>query len=142
MTPCRSPTLVAKQEPPISGLSRGMSQRLAVARVLLHDPEVLLLDEPASGLDPRARVEMRELLRTLRDLGKTILISSHILHELAELCTSVGILERGKLVFAGSVQSALDAARSGTRLECELDGGMDTALSLLGRSGWGSVGGG
>ena len=69
MTPCRSPTLVAKQLP-ISGLSRGMSQRLAVARVLLHDPEVLLLDEPASGLDPRARVEMRELLRTLRDLGK------------------------------------------------------------------------
>ena len=127
--------LGGKAEAPISGLSRGMSQRLAVARVLLHDPEVLLLDEPASGLDPRARVEMRELLRTLRDLGKTILISSHILHELAELCTSVGILERGKLVFAGSVQSALDAARSGTRLECELDGGMDTALSLLGALG-------
>ncbi|MEC8092430.1 MAG: ABC transporter ATP-binding protein [Planctomycetota bacterium] len=124
--------LGGKAEAPISGLSRGMSQRLAVARVLLHDPEVLLLDEPASGLDPRARVEMRELLRTLRDLGKTILISSHILHELAELCTSVGILERGKLVFAGSVQSALDAARSGTRLECDLDGGMDAALGLLG----------
>jgi len=94
----------------VSALSRGMSQRLSVARVLLHDPKVLLLDEPASGLDPRARIEMRELLKELKRLGKTILISSHILHELAELCNTVGIIERGKLLFSGSVRDAVERA--------------------------------
>ncbi|MEM9295376.1 MAG: ABC transporter ATP-binding protein [Planctomycetota bacterium] len=83
-------------------LSRGMQQRLSVARVLLHDPKVLLMDEPASGLDPRARIEMRELLKELHRMGKTILISSHILLELADLCTTFGILERGELQFVGS----------------------------------------
>ncbi len=85
----------------VEGLSRGMSQRLSIARVLLHDPKILLMDEPAAGLDPRARVEIRELLKELRSLGKTILISSHILNELAELCDSVGILEHGTLCFSG-----------------------------------------
>lgn len=87
----------------VDSLSRGMKQRLSLARVLLHDPELLLLDEPASGLDPRARIEMRELLKALKDMGKTILISSHILHELANLCTRIGIIEAGRLVAEGSL---------------------------------------
>ncbi|MEL7483351.1 MAG: ABC transporter ATP-binding protein [Planctomycetota bacterium] len=97
----------------VNGLSRGMQQRLSIARVLLHDPKVLLMDEPASGLDPRARIEIRELLKELRRMGKTILISSHILHELAELCNQVGIIERGKLLFSGDVAEILRRARVG-----------------------------
>ncbi len=97
----------------VNGLSRGMQQRLSIARVLLHDPRVLLMDEPASGLDPRARIEIRELLKELRRMGKTILISSHILHELAELCNQVGIIERGKLLFSGDVAEILRRARVG-----------------------------
>lgn len=92
-----------KIDAPVDSLSRGMKQRLSLARVLLHDPAVLLLDEPASGLDPRARIEMRELLKALKEMGKTILISSHILHELAQLCTRIGIIEAGKMVTQGSV---------------------------------------
>lgn len=95
--------LTGKIDSAVDVLSRGMKQRLSLARVLLHDPQVLLLDEPASGLDPRARIEMRELLKALRDMKKTILISSHILQELAELCTRIGIMEAGKLVAEGSV---------------------------------------
>jgi len=95
----------------VNSLSRGMQQRLSVARVLLHDPKVLLMDEPASGLDPRARIEMRELLKELKRMGKTIIISSHILHELAELCNVVGIIERGNLLFSGSVRDAMRRAR-------------------------------
>ena len=95
--------LTDKRDAPVDGLSRGMKQRLALARVLLHDPDLLLLDEPASGLDPRARIEVRELLKALKDMGKTILISSHILHELAQLCTSIGIIEAGEMVAVGSL---------------------------------------
>ncbi|MEM8835970.1 MAG: ABC transporter ATP-binding protein [Planctomycetota bacterium] len=95
----------------VNSLSRGMQQRLSIARVLLHDPKVLLLDEPASGLDPRARIEIRELLKELKRMGKTIIISSHILHELAELCNTVGIIERGRMIFSGSVEDALRRAR-------------------------------
>lgn len=84
-------------------LSRGMKQRLGLARALIHDPEVLLLDEPASGLDPRARVELRDILKKLKNLGKTVIISSHILPELAEMCTEVGIMQSGKLLAVGSV---------------------------------------
>src|SRR5437762_8198467 len=91
----------------VNSLSRGMQQRLAVARVLLHDPKVLLMDEPASGLDPRARIEMRELLKELRRMGKTILISSHILTELADFCDSIGIIERGKLLACGKMENIL-----------------------------------
>ena len=93
-----------KAHSPVDGLSRGMKQRLALARVLLHDPKVLLLDEPSSGLDPRARIEMRELLKALREMGKTILISSHILSELSQLCTRIGIIELGKMVAQGSLE--------------------------------------
>lgn len=84
-------------------LSRGMKQRLCLARSLIHDPEVLILDEPASGLDPRARVEMREILKELKTMGKTILISSHILPELADMCDSIGIIDHGRLIAQGSV---------------------------------------
>lgn len=101
-----------KQTAEVDSLSRGMRQRLALARVLIHDPDVLLLDEPASGLDPRARIEIRELLKELRNMGKTILISSHILSELSELCNKVGIIERGKLLFSGSVDEILSKVRS------------------------------
>src|SRR5262249_33504237 len=93
-----------KREAPVTSLSRGMTQRLGLARTLLHDPQVLLLDEPASGLDPRARIEMRELIKRLRKENKTIMLSSHILPELADICNKLGIIERGKLLFNGSVE--------------------------------------
>lgn len=95
--------LTNKIDAQVDTLSRGMKQRLSLARVLLHDPELLLLDEPTSGLDPRARIEVRELLKALTDMGKTILISSHILHELAHLCTRIGIIEAGEMVAQGSL---------------------------------------
>jgi len=96
--------LTDKKSAQVDSLSRGMKQRLGLARVLLHDPDLLLLDEPASGLDPRARIEIRELLKELRNMGKTILISSHILHELAQLCTRIGIIEAGQMIAQGSLQ--------------------------------------
>ncbi len=95
--------LTEKHDAPVDALSRGMKQRLGLARVLLHDPDLLLLDEPASGLDPRARIEMRELLKELQTMGKTIIVSSHILHELAQFCTHIGIVERGQMVANGSL---------------------------------------
>jgi ABC-2 type transport system ATP-binding protein len=103
-----------KRDALVTSLSRGMTQRLGLARVLLHDPQVLLLDEPASGLDPRARIEMKTLLNQLRSMGKTILISSHILPELAEICNKIGIIERGQLLFDGDVQSAIRQVRKNT----------------------------
>ena len=98
---------------PVLALSRGMQQRLGLARVLVHDPQVLLLDEPASGLDPRARIEIRELLKELQRMGKTILVSSHILSELEELCNKIGIIERGTLLYSGSIAETI--ARIGGR---------------------------
>lgn len=92
----------------IQGLSRGMQQRVSLARVLVNDPDLLLLDEPASGLDPRARIELMEILRELRRMGKTIFISSHILSELAELCDSVTIIDRGKTKYSGPMEGLLD----------------------------------
>jgi ABC-2 type transport system ATP-binding protein len=100
-----------KRDALVTSLSRGMTQRLGLARVLLHEPQVLLLDEPASGLDPRARIEMRGLLKELRNMGKTILVSSHILPELADICNKIGIIERGKLLFDGDVASAIKRVR-------------------------------
>lgn len=99
--------LSAKKDSYIEGLSRGMTQRLALARTLIHDPRLLLLDEPASGLDPRARVELRELLKELSRMGKTIIISSHILTELTEMCSHVGIIERGMVLASGKVSDIL-----------------------------------
>ncbi|MGD1000612.1 MAG: ABC transporter ATP-binding protein [Candidatus Brocadiia bacterium] len=95
--------LTGKKDSPVDALSRGMKQRLGLARILIHDPDLLLLDEPASGLDPRARIEMRELLKELQKMGKTIIISSHILHELSQICTRIGIIEAGRLVAEGSL---------------------------------------
>jgi ABC-2 type transport system ATP-binding protein len=100
--------LTQKKSDLVEALSRGMKQRLCLAKTLLHDPALLLLDEPASGLDPRARIEIRELLKELKKMKKTILISSHILPELADFCTSIGIIECGKLVAAGSL-AAIEA---------------------------------
>ena len=96
--------LTEKADAQVDALSRGMKQRLSLSRALLHDPDVLLLDEPASGLDPRARIEIREVLKELRRMGKTILVSSHILHELAQICTRIGIVEAGRLVAEGALE--------------------------------------
>ncbi len=123
--------LVSKRKSDVNGLSRGMQQRLSVARVLLHDPKVLLMDEPSSGLDPRARIEMRELLKELRRMGKTILISSHILFELAELCTAVGVVEQGKLIFSGGISEMMDRAGSGSMVHVVVDERPQEAAALL-----------
>jgi ABC-2 type transport system ATP-binding protein len=101
-----------KKDDYVNGLSKGMKQRLCLAKTLVHDPPVLILDEPASGLDPRARLEMKALLNELKQMGKTILISSHILSELADFCTSIGIIERGKMLAAGSIQEIQQQIRS------------------------------
>lgn len=100
-----------KREALVTSLSRGMTQRLGLARVLLHDPQVLLLDEPASGLDPRARIEIRELLKRLGGRGKTIMVSSHILPELADVCNKVGIIERGELLVDARVEDVMKRVR-------------------------------
>ena len=112
--------LADKRDQYVQTLSRGMQQRLCLAHALVHDPDVLLLDEPASGLDPRARVELRELLRELRSLGKTILISSHILPELEELCTSVAIVDRGQVLAQGRVADIERRLRFGAVLRVRL----------------------
>ncbi len=109
----------------VAGLSRGMQQRLCLAHALVHDPAVLLLDEPASGLDPRARVELRELLRELRSLGKTILVSSHILPELEELCTSVAIIDRGQVLAQGRVADIERRLRVGAVFRVRVLGEQD-----------------
>ena len=108
--------LAYKRDAFVDGLSRGMKQRLSIARVLLHDPKLLLLDEPAGNLDPRARIELRELLKTLRNMGKTIIISSHILPELQDLCNTVGIIERGELLYSGPWTDIVKKAKTGTVL--------------------------
>jgi ABC-2 type transport system ATP-binding protein len=115
--------LSSKRDALVETLSRGMKQRLCLARALVHDPDVLLLDEPASGLDPRARVELRELVRTLQGMGKTIMISSHILLELAEMCTDVAIIQGGRLVIAGDVE----------QVSRRLDGGRQLEIRVLDR---------
>jgi ABC-2 type transport system ATP-binding protein len=105
-------SLEVKRDAMIRGLSRGMKQRLGIARAIIHRPQVMLLDEPASGLDPKARLELRNLLRGLRDQGATILISSHILTELEGFCTSIGIMEKGRMVRSGSIEEVIAAAAS------------------------------
>ena len=115
----------------VQSLSRGMQQRLCLAHALVHDPPVLLLDEPASGLDPRARVELRELLRTLRDMGKTVLVSSHILSELAEVCTEIGIIDSGKMVVSGPVDTVRRQLEGGSRLRLRVVRGQEAAAATL-----------
>ncbi len=118
--------LTHKKDAPVEALSRGMKQRLCLAKTLVHDPKVLLLDEPASGLDPRARIELRELLKELRRMGKTILISSHILTELADFCNSVGIIEQGKLLYAGDIKAITDQLRGARVYEVKVKEGFET----------------
>jgi len=117
--------LTEKRHAMVDSLSRGMTQRLGVARVLLHEPKVLLLDEPASGLDPRARIELREILLTLRQMGKTLMVSSHILAELGEMSTSIGIIEKGRMIFAGSMDEALRRSGIGDRVAVTLEPAAD-----------------
>lgn len=125
--------LTDKQGSLIGALSRGMQQRLGLARVLIHDPQLLLLDEPASGLDPRARIEMMAILQELQRMGKTILISSHILSELQNLCNRVAIIEKGKLIYSGSVTGAADQMKSETILWAQVASGTAAALAILRR---------
>jgi ABC-2 type transport system ATP-binding protein len=113
------------------GLSKGMRQRLCLAKTLVHDPKVLILDEPANGLDPRARIEFRALLKELRSMGKTILISSHILTELSDICTSVAILEKGKVVATGSIDSIKKALQPGLAFRLEVLGGAEAARGAI-----------
>lgn len=122
-------TELAKQ--PAAVLSRGQKQRLGLARALVHDPQVLLLDEPASGLDPRARIEIRGLLKELRKLGKTIMVSSHILPELADICNKVGIIERGELLVSAEVADVMRRVRQRPVLVIEIIGDQDAAARLL-----------
>ncbi len=124
--------LTHKRDDYVNGLSKGMKQRLCLAKTLVHDPPVLILDEPASGLDPRARLEMKALLNELRQMGKTILISSHILSELADFCTSIGIIERGKMLAAGSIRDIQQQIRSHRVLKVRvLDESTDKAAEIL-----------
>ncbi|NJN17981.1 MAG: ABC transporter ATP-binding protein [Oscillochloris sp.] len=115
----------------VMGLSRGMKQRLSLARTMLHDPALLILDEPASGLDPRARVELRELLKELRSMGKTIMISSHILTELAEMCTHIGIIERGNLLASGDVTTIMRSLQPHRIFEVHVLGELSAAAELV-----------
>ena len=123
--------LTDKRDAYVNTLSRGMRQRLCLAHALVHDPQVLLLDEPASGLDPRARVEMRELLRELGAMGKTVVLSSHILSELAELCDSIGIIEHGRLVASGRLDAIRAQLQEGRRLHIHLLSEAAAAEAIL-----------
>jgi ABC-2 type transport system ATP-binding protein len=123
--------LSEKRDAYVHTLSRGMRQRLCLAHAMVHDPQVLLLDEPASGLDPRARVEMRELLRELGAMGKTVVLSSHILAELAELCDSIGIIERGHLVVSGRLEDVRARVQSGRKLRIRVLCDVERVESLL-----------
>jgi ABC-2 type transport system ATP-binding protein len=120
-----------KRDALVTSLSRGMTQRLGMARVLLHDPQVLLLDEPASGLDPRARIEIRGLLKELRNLGKTIMVSSHILPELADICNKIGIIERGELTVNADVEEVMRRVRGQMVLKIDVRDDRESAARLL-----------
>ena len=120
-----------KKEVYVDTLSRGMKQRLCVARALLHNPKLLILDEPSSGLDPRARVEMKELLKNLHSMGKTIVISSHILSELSEMCNSIGIMNHGQLITAGRIEYIMQQISGGKRMHIQIASGMENAVRIL-----------
>ncbi|MDX9973564.1 MAG: ABC transporter ATP-binding protein, partial [FCB group bacterium] len=123
--------LTSKADDFVSAFSRGMKQRCCLAKTLIHDPKVLLLDEPASGLDPRARIEFRELLKTLREMGKTILISSHILSELGDMCNKIAIIERGELLTAGDYREILGRIRQEKEIRVVVIDGADTAAEVF-----------
>ncbi len=123
--------LTHKRDDFVNGLSRGMKQRLCLAKTLVHDPPVLILDEPASGLDPRARLEVKALLKELRKMGKTILISSHILTELADCCTSIGIIERGQLLMHGPIDQVYRQIRGNRRIQIRFAANPEQGVSLV-----------
>jgi ABC-2 type transport system ATP-binding protein len=123
--------LQSKSNFTVDSLSRGMQQRLGLARVLIHDPKVLVLDEPASGLDPRARIEIRELLRELKRMGKTIMISSHILSELEEICDHIGIIEHGRLVFSGTMEEIRQRMGVQSKVRVRVANNQQRAIELL-----------
>jgi ABC-2 type transport system ATP-binding protein len=123
--------LTSKQAATVDSLSRGMQQRLGLARVLIHDPKVLILDEPASGLDPRARIEIRELLKELKRMGKTIMISSHILSELEEICDHIGIIEKGQLVFSGTMEEIRHRLGVHSKVRVRVAANEDRAIELI-----------
>lgn len=123
--------LSSKRGAYVDTLSRGMKQRLCLARSLMHNPKLLILDEPASGMDPRARVQMKEILRELKKMGKTILISSHILPELAELCTSIGIIEHGKMAISGTVEEIMARVQKTNLMKIKLIDSVEKAITLL-----------
>ncbi|MGD0897905.1 MAG: ABC transporter ATP-binding protein [Thermoguttaceae bacterium] len=123
--------LTGKRDAFVNGLSRGMKQRLCLAKTLVHDPPVLILDEPTSGLDPRARVEAKALFKELRRMGKTILISSHILAELADCCTSIGIIERGKLLMTGPIDDVYRRLRRNRIVRIRFLEKMEAGLAIL-----------
>jgi len=123
--------LAHKRDDFVNGLSRGMKQRLCLAKTLVHDPPVLILDEPASGLDPRARIEVKALLKELRRMGKTILISSHILTELADCCTSIGIIERGQLLMHGPIKEVYRRIRGNRLIDVRFTNNMEVGLSVI-----------
>ena len=132
--------LGSKRRTGCDALSRGMKQRLFLARALVHDPQVLLLDEPTSGLDPAARIEFRQIIRELTAAGKTTIVSSHILPELAEFCTSVGIIERGKLVASGTIAEMLEQIKGARTIDVEVAGDASAVATLLrGRPGVESI---
>lgn len=118
----------------VDGMSRGMKQRLCLARSLVHNPELLILDEPASGLDPRARYEMKEIVKDLHNKGKTILISSHILPELAQMCTNIGIIEKGKMAVTGTVEEILSMRGTARPLVMKLTANQECAVEILKRN--------
>lgn len=123
--------LTDKKDTYVDSLSRGMKQRLCLARSLIHDPELIILDEPASGLDPRARVEMKEILKELREMGKTIIVSSHILPELAEMCSEIGIIDHGKLVTQGTVNEIMNRINKKRLVKVKLSNGKENLIRLL-----------
>lgn len=123
--------LTDKKDTYVDSLSRGMKQRLCLARSLIHDPDLIILDEPASGLDPRARVEMKEILKELREMGKTIIVSSHILPELAEMCSEIGIIDHGKLVTQGTVNEIMNRINKKRLVKVKLSNGKENLIRLL-----------
>ncbi|MFN7291815.1 MAG: ATP-binding cassette domain-containing protein [Pirellula sp.] len=123
--------LTHKRDDYVNGLSRGMKQRLCLAKTLVHDPPVLILDEPTSGLDPRARIDVKALLKELKRMGKTILISSHILSELADCCSSIGIIERGQLLMHGPIESVYRKIRRNRIVEVRFIENQELGVSIL-----------
>lgn len=120
-----------KYDAEVDGLSRGMKQRLCLARCLIHNPQLLILDEPASGMDPRARYEMKGILKNLKDMGKTVLVSSHILPELGEICTQIGVINHGKMLYSGTVEEVMERFSGNAPLKITVIDDMEKAMEVL-----------